>query len=74
MRSTNGGATWTTPQRLDAELMEPSWLADSNLGAFLGDYVGISYTATSIVPTFPFATRPSGGRLNEAMFASVFPG
>jgi hypothetical protein len=74
MRSTNGGATWTTPQRLDAELMEPSWLADSNLGAFLGDYVGISYTATSIVPTFPFATRPSGGRLNEAMFASVLPG
>jgi len=26
------------------------------------------------VPTFPFATRPTGSVLNEAMFASVFPG
>lgn len=74
MRSTNGGASWSTPQRLDAERMQPEWLAGSNLGAFVGDYVGIAYTATSIVPTFPFATRPTGRRLNEAMFASIFPG
>jgi hypothetical protein len=74
MRSTDGGATWSTPQRLDAEQMRPTWLADSNLGAFVGDYVGIAYTTTVIVPTFPFATRPTGRMLNEAMFASVFPG
>ena len=73
MRSTNGGATWSTPQRLDAEQMQPTWLAGSNLGAFVGDYVGIAYTATAIVPTFPFATRPTGRTLNEAMFASIFP-
>jgi len=73
MRSTNGGRTWSTPQRLDAEQMQPEWLANSNLGAFVGDYVGIAYTATAAVPTFPFATRPTGRMLNEAMFASVFP-
>jgi RTX calcium-binding nonapeptide repeat (4 copies) len=74
LRSTNGGATWSTPQRLEAEAIQPGWVADSNLGAFLGDYVGIAYTPTAAVPTFPFATRPSGRTLNEAMFASVFPG
>jgi len=74
MRSTDGGATWSPPQRLDAEQMQPRWLSTSQLGAFLGDYVGIAYTATAIVPTFPFATRPTGRTLNEAMFASVFPG
>ena len=74
MRSTNGGATWSTPQRLDAEQIRPEWLADSNLGAFVGDYVGIAYTESAIVPTFPFATRPSGRVLNEAVFATVRPG
>lgn len=73
-RSTNSGATWTAPRRLDAEPMRPEWLADSNLGAFLGDYLGIAYTATSAVPTFPLATRPAGRLLNEAMFATSFPG
>jgi len=74
MRSTDGGATWSAPQRLDAEQMQPRWLSESKLGAFLGDYVGIAYTPTAIVATFPFATRPTGRTLNEAMFASMFAG
>jgi hypothetical protein len=74
MRSADGGATWTQPQRLDAEPMPWLWLANSDRGAFLGDYVGIAYTATAIVPAFPLATRPSGGFLNEAMFATRMPG
>jgi hypothetical protein len=73
MRSASGGARWSV-QRLDAEPMRPEWLADSNLGSFLGDYVGIAYTATAAVPTFPLATRPTGRTLNEAMFAGVFAG
>ena len=75
MRTADGGSTWTQPQRLDAEPMRWTWLAGSNLGAFLGDYLGIAYTPTTIVPTFPLATRPSpNGWLNEAMFAARLPG
>ncbi len=73
-RSLNGGAAWSVPQRLDAEPMQSEWLADSNLGAFLGDYVGIAYSAAAVVPTFPFATRRAGSVRNEAVFATVFPG
>ena len=74
LRSANSGGTWSAPQRLEAEAVQPGWVADSNLGAFLGDYVGIAYTSAGAVPTFPFATHPTGSVLNEAMFASVFPG
>jgi hypothetical protein len=69
-RSSDGGRTWSAPQRLDAQPMQYGWLAEAG-GAFLGDYVGIAFTPAGVVPTFPLATRPVGNRLSESMFATV---
>jgi hypothetical protein len=69
-RSANGGATWSTPQRLDAVAPRYSWLA--NAGAqFVGDYVGAAFAAGRFVPVFALAQQPTaGGAFRESMFAA----
>jgi hypothetical protein len=69
-RSVDGGATWGTPQRLDAVAPRYSWLA--NAGAqFVGDYVGAAFAAGRFVPVFALAQRPAaGGAFRESMFAA----
>jgi RTX calcium-binding nonapeptide repeat (4 copies) len=66
--SSNGGATWSAPQRLDAEPMHLDWLPLAG-GRFLGDYISTSYVAGKPIPVFSLAVQPWGGKQREAIMA-----
>jgi len=68
--SADGGRTWGAPQRLSAQPMPPDWLANTNQGRMLGDYVSISYAGGRAVGVFALAAAPSSAHLNEAIFAT----
>ena len=68
--SANGGARWGPPRRLDAQPMRIDWLPLAN-GRFLGDYLSTSYVAGRPVPVFALAVAPWGGKLREAIMATL---
>ena len=72
-RSSDGGATWSAPRRLDAAAFGQTWLADAG-GAMLGDYYSVSYAGGRVVPVFTLAEPPLAGRFREAIFATSLPG
>lgn len=71
--SLDGGATWTTPQRLDALPPRYEWIAATDGGQFVGDYVGAAFAAGRFVPVFALAEPPTRGTKHEAMFAESLP-
>ena len=64
--STTGGAAWSTPTQL-AEPMTLSWLASTNQGPMVGDYIATSILAGEAWGLFAWRA-PSGGLFDEAMF------
>ena len=70
--STNGGATWSSPQRLSAQVMPLEWLPATTQGAMVGDYFSTSFVGGNAVSVFAIASRPER-LLNQAMFATVLP-
>ena len=69
VQSTNGGATWTTPRRLNPQPMQIEWLADTTLGAMLGDYISVSYVRGKPVPVLALASPPLAGGHSESIYA-----
>jgi hypothetical protein len=69
--STNGGATWGKPQRLDSRPMRPGWLARTTLGLMLGDYVSTSFMNGRPFPVFALSAPPVRGSFREATFVTV---
>jgi hemolysin type calcium-binding protein len=66
--SANAGASWSAPQRLDAQPMQLEWMPLAG-GAFLGDYISTSYVGARPVPVFTLAVGPWGGKLRQAIMA-----
>ena len=71
--SRDSGTTWTKPQRLNARPMSYSWLANTNSGRFVGDYVGATFAGGRFVPTFVLTQPPSGGTFHEYMMSARLP-
>ena len=71
-RSSNGGATWTAPRRLNTETMTRSWIAQTTLGPMVGDYISTSFAGGTPVAVLALASRP-GRRLDEAIYAARLP-
>jgi hypothetical protein len=69
-QSRDGGSTWSTPQRLDAQPMSTAWLARAEGGRMVGDYFSTSYAGNRVVPVFTLAAGPLDGRFREAIFAA----
>jgi hypothetical protein len=67
--STNGGATWTTTLALTGA-MKLAWLASTNQGPMVGDYISASFSHGKVYPVVAVAKAPSGSTLNEAMFTA----
>ena len=65
--STNGGSTWSAKTTLTPSPITPSWLANTNQGFMVGDYISTSFANGKAVPVFANATAPSGSTLNEFM-------
>ncbi|MFL6018504.1 MAG: sialidase family protein [Gaiellaceae bacterium] len=71
--SSDGGAHWTKPQRLDASSPRYTWTALAG-GHFVGDYVGAAFAGGRFVPVFALASKPSAsGQLREYMLAASLP-
>ncbi len=69
-QSSNGGKTWSAPQRLDTQPMSTNWLPRSEGGRMTGDYFSTSFAGSRIVPVFGLATAPMNGRFRQGMFAA----
>lgn len=73
VRSANGGGTWTAPRRLSTETMTRQWIAQTTLGPMLGDYISTSFAGGTPVAVLALASRPSAGRLDEAIYTARLP-
>ncbi len=66
--STNGGSTWSASQHLAGPMML-SWLASTNQGNMVGDYISTSIVGNGLAfPVFEVAKAPVGSTLNEATY------
>ncbi len=76
--SASAGKKWRQPRRLDTRPMRLDWMADGEIGAFLGDYMSLSWIGGRPVPVFAVARAPVAGELRQAMYAGIrvvgFPG
>jgi hypothetical protein len=72
VRSANGGSTWSSPTQL-AGPMRLAWLANTNQGRMVGDYISSSYVAGGVLPVFAAAAAPLGGLFDESMFVPSAP-
>jgi hypothetical protein len=71
IRSQDGGRSWTSPRRLNAQTMRLDWIARAG-GAMVGDYISTSFVAGQAVAAFPIAA-PSPRRLDQPLFVVTLP-
>jgi hypothetical protein len=70
--SLDGGATWTAPTRV-AGPMSMSWLAETNQGRMVGDYMSTSFTADGKAhPVFAVAKAPTGSVFSQRAATASF--
>jgi hypothetical protein len=68
--STNGGATWTQPRRV-AGPFRLSWIASTDQGPMVGDYISTSFAGGPLAfPVFMIA-KPSAGSVFDERAASA---
>ena len=67
--SADGGASWRSAVQLAGPL-SLTWLANTNQGFMVGDYISTSFASGTARPVFASASPPSGS-LAEAMFTSA---
>jgi len=69
--SSDGGLTWSAAEQLNTKPMALSWIADTNQGRMVGDYISTSFSGGIAVPVFALAEKVSGGGtdFHEAMYA-----
>jgi hypothetical protein len=65
--SHDGGQTWAQGKVL-GQGMNTSWLAVTNQGYMVGDYISTSFVNGKAYGVFAGAPPPSGGKLHEAMY------
>jgi hypothetical protein len=69
--SSDGGSTWTAGKHL-AGPMQLSWIAPSDNGQMVGDYLGVDFSNGQPYGVFAVAHAP-GEELNEAMYTTNAP-
>ncbi len=68
--SPNGGATWSKPIAL-AGAMQLTWLASTDLGYMVGDYISTSFANGKAYGVFAVAKAKNGSTFNEAMYTTA---
>ena len=70
--SLDGGATWTPPTRV-AGPMNMSWIAETNQGRMVGDYMSTSFTGDGQAhPVFATAKAPTGSVFSQRAATATF--
>jgi hypothetical protein len=68
--STDAGVTWTPPTQVAGPMLL-SWIAQSNQGPMVGDYISTSFTADGKAHPVIAVANPPGSLLDEAMYSPV---
>jgi hypothetical protein len=72
LQSRDAGASWSRPQRLTARTMAIPWIANTNQGRMLADYVSVSWVEGRAVPVISLASEPGGAeRFRQAAAVTV---
>ena len=71
VQSKNGGGTWDAPTKLNTQPMQVDWLADTTLGAMLGDYISVSFVRGRPIPVLALAGPPTAAGHDESIFTCV---
>ena len=70
--STDGGATWTQPRKV-AGPINLSWIASTNQGVMVGDYMSTSFAGgTYAFPVFAVAKAKTGTVFDERTYSARF--
>jgi hypothetical protein len=69
--SADGGQTWTDPQPLTSTPMQLSWLADTNQGRMVGDYIATPHAADGSAHPIIAVAGPPNALFDEAMHTPV---
>ncbi len=66
--SIDGGNTWSAENILTPSGMKITWLANTDSGYMVGDYISTSFSSGKAFPVFVTAAAPNGsGQLNESL-------
>ena len=68
--SADGGASWTQPQRLDAQSFPTDWLPTTVSGRMFGDYIAAVWASGHPVAVYSLASPPQRGRFRQAIAAT----
>lgn len=66
--SANGGTTWDAPVTLTAAAMDLNWLANSQFGPMVGDYIATAFSNGVPHGVFAVGRANSGTTFDEAMY------
>jgi len=66
--STNGGSTWSAGTQL-AGPMKTTWLANTDQGYMVGDYMAAAISNGKAFPVFAVATANKGSKFNESLYS-----
>jgi hypothetical protein len=70
--STDGGTTWTQPRKV-AGPVSLNWIASTNQGVMVGDYMSTSFAGGNFAfPVFAVAKAPTSGTFDERMYSARF--
>ena len=70
--STDGGTTWTQPRKV-AGPVSLNWIASTNQGVMVGDYMSTSFAGGNFaLPVFAVAKAPTSGTFDERMYSARF--
>jgi hypothetical protein len=68
--SADGGARWSSPQRLNPRRMPLEWLPETTLGRMLADYIGVTWSRGRPLVVYALASPPRNGKLRQAIYAA----
>jgi hypothetical protein len=71
MTSSTAGALWSSPARLNSVSMHLDWLAQTQAGNMVGDYVSTSFSQSRAIGVFSLAFAARGEQRNQAIHAAV---
>ena len=70
--SQDSGASWSAPTVL-AGPITLDWLANTNLGRMVGDYIGVTYSSENSFPAIAVARRTTTAAFDEAIYTTTDP-
>ena len=72
--SKNAGTNWSRPKSLNSNPMALSWIADTDAGRFVGDYISTSFAGSASIAVTAFSQAPSppaNGVFNQSIWGAA---